>query len=162
MIRISKLKGFENVKDMYLLDENGDIYSEWRGLKKRKATLDKDGYLRLELRTVCEKKKINVGVHRLIATAYHENPDNKSDVDHINEIKTDNRACNLRWSTHKANVCHSFAKPVYQYNLDGSLEKVWDSMNEVGLHFNERNVRTVCGNERRTAYGYRWSYDRAE
>lgn len=36
-------------------------------------------------------------MHRLIATLFIPNPDNKPQVDHINGDKSDNRAVNLRW-----------------------------------------------------------------
>lgn len=38
-------------------------------------------------------------VHRLVAEAFIPNPDNKLYIDHINTIRTDCRACNLRWVT---------------------------------------------------------------
>lgn len=46
--------------------------------------------------------------HRLVALAYIPNPNNKEEVDHINNDITDNRVCNLRWVTPKENMIHAF------------------------------------------------------
>jgi hypothetical protein len=48
-------------------------------------------------------KSQNHKVHRLIASAFIENPDNKPCVDHIDNNKLNNDLSNLRWVTFREN-----------------------------------------------------------
>ena len=53
----------------------------------------------------------NFNVHRLVAKAFCENPNNHPVVDHINHIRHDNRAENLRWVTQSQNNVNKTIKP---------------------------------------------------
>lgn len=55
-------------------------------------------------------------VHRLVATAFIENAENKSELDHINCIRVDNRVENLRWTTRLENA----RNPLSMINLSTS------------------------------------------
>jgi len=82
----------------YMVSSNGDVYSRVRGKVLRPAT-DKHGY---HYYTLCVNGERHcVKAHRLIAMAFIPNTQNKPTVNHINGVKTDNRASNLEWATNK-------------------------------------------------------------
>ena len=67
-----------------------------------KPYLGKDGYLYI---TFFDNKKFKL--HRLITTAFIENPENKPFVDHKNNNRIDNNILNLRWCTLSENAMNS-------------------------------------------------------
>ncbi|MBM7132744.1 MULTISPECIES: NUMOD4 domain-containing protein [Staphylococcus] len=71
-----------------------------------KNRLTKDGYARVNLHR--EGKGKDFRVCRLVATHFIDNPDNKSTVNHINGIKTDDRVENLEWATSNENMKHAY------------------------------------------------------
>ena len=151
------------VKSLERKNSSGGTIKE-RILKPR---INRDGYLRLNLYAGGKQKTL--AVHRLVCQAFHENTSTKPQINHINEIKTDNRACNLEWCTRIENCNHgsrneriakSRAKPIGQYKLDGQLIKVWQSANEVQRRtgFNQGSIWGVANGRYKQAYGFIWKY----
>ena len=84
----------------YLIYEDGRVFSKNRN-KFMEIDTHKNGYKRIQLWT--NKKAYHKLVHRLVATAYIPNDDNKPCVDHIDRDTTNNHFSNLRWVTHLEN-----------------------------------------------------------
>ena len=136
-----------------------------------KPGMGRCGYLSVVLCAGGKPKTLNV--HRLVCEAFHENTDNKPQVNHINEIKTDNRACNLEWTTARENsnfgtrnermakgIAKALSKPLGQYTRDGELVKIWPSAIEVQrqVGFSQGNISQVANGKRKQAYGCIWKY----
>ncbi len=71
-----------------------------------KGTSNGRGYLSLWLSKDGEKKRWLI--HRLIAIAFIDNPEQKPEVNHKNGIRNDNRVENLEWVTGSENKLHSY------------------------------------------------------
>ena len=137
-------------------------------LKKR---IDKYGYERVMLYKHGKSKLKQV--HRLVAEAFIDNPDNLPQVNHKDEDKLNNNVDNLEFCSvlynntynerHKKiaekNINGKKSKPVLQYDLEGNFIKEWKSVAECGRNgYNYGNVAACCRGELKTYKGFIWRY----
>jgi hypothetical protein len=174
----------EVYEGLYKVSNLGRILSLWFGKEKVLKPGDNGkGYLVVNLHK--NRKKKWCSVHRLVAETFLENPENKPQVNHKDEDKTNNfvflnkdgsvdkEKSNLEWSTPKENSNHGTrnerigktstngkqSKKVLQLSLSGELIREWESTMECGRNgFNQGNVASCCRGELKTHKGFKWEY----
>lgn len=96
--------GFPN----YEISNYGNVISLNYAQSKKPKLLTplkkKGGYLGIHFSK--EGKQYSFAIHRLVAVAFIPNPNELSEVNHIDEDKTNNRVENLQWVTPKQNSNH--------------------------------------------------------
>lgn len=134
-----------------------------------KPTPDKDGYPSVALGKYGGTKKI----HRLVASVFIPNPQGLPQVNHKNEIKSDNRAKNLEWCTSQYNNTYgshsiragiAHRKPIIMLTKDGDFIRRFEYIKEAEEFLCIKGASTMiirsCNNNNRTAYGFKWRYEK--
>lgn len=120
--------------------------------KEMIGAIGKDGY-----RHVIINGK-NINVHRIIAELFVQNPNDYNIVNHINGIKTDNRAVNLEWCTASDNVKHAYQTGLEQrvYGERHHASKITDAdVRYIRSHYIKRDKQFGA-----TALGKQFNLDR--
>ena len=110
-----------------------------------------NGYLYLCLSV--NNKTERLSIHRLVCSAFHENPENKPCVNHIDGNKTNNYAENLEWVTASENMQHAYRTGLTKGNRGKHhSEETRKKMSEAkkgefnpnyGKHFSEEHRRKL-------------------
>lgn len=107
------IKGFDG---FYQISNYGAVRSFNKGVMRiRKLSFTHDGYAKIRLQH--NNRDITTRIHRLVANAFIDNPDNKSTVNHKDGNKLNNYVGNLEWATRHEQTQHSYdwglKKPVH-------------------------------------------------
>ena len=165
------------VKSLDRIVKHSEGYERIHNGRILKPLLDREGYQCLSLHKESKYKKVKI--HRLVALAFIDNPLNKQEVNHLNEIKENNNSDNLEWSTRKENeswgtkryrgksntdykeIARNNSKKVMQLDLEGNLIRVWDNLTEIFKEhgYSKGNVSMCCnGKYNKPLYGFIWKH----
>lgn len=137
---------------------------------KTRITITNTGYRQVIIDLYdTNHKKCTIIVARLVISTFKANPDNKPQVNHINEDSTDNRLNNLEWSTPLENNTHNdrHLKVAEKNKIKvycKELNKIFDSASDASLYLNKKyqgaasHITACCTKKRKSAYNYTWCY----
>lgn len=131
-------------------------------------TFTRNGYPSVELSKNGESKKFTV--HRLVANAFINNHENKSQVNHIDGNKLNNHVKNLEWVTARENINHAYQNnlrgdfhhgiAIEQYSKSGEFIRKYKSINQAskitGIDYS--TIKKNCEGIFKQAGGYLWKY----
>lgn len=129
-----------------------------------------NGYKQVSLRMISSNKFEKKYVHRLVATYWLDNPENKREVNHKNLDRTDNRVENLEWISSSDNQKHKYENGNYktsnrrvaQLDKNDNIICIFDSVIAAAkaMGGTRQGIDRVCKGAygRKTAHGYKWKY----
>lgn len=162
-----KWKDIPGFEGLYQVSTLGNVRSLFRYRKILKQQMQPNGYKSVQLYKN-KKAKFSL-VHRLVAKTFISNPLNKPAVNHLNEIRSDNRVTNLEWVTNKENqnyghqkekMSRSQGKTLLQFdkcnNFVASYYSGGDAQRKTGI--SRYKISLVANGKRKTAGGYIWKF----
>ena len=167
------IEGYEGLYEISNLGNVRALEKSWvtgkgtvRHQKEKILKLAKDtnGYLQLNLYKDGKYKYFRV--HRLVALHFLPNPNNYNEVNHKDEVKTNNIVSNLEWCSRQYNAEYSLSKPILQINKEANeVIREWPSIIQVEreLGINQSSISRCCKGKKyyKSAGGFKWKYKKA-
>lgn len=185
-------KDIEGYNGLYQISNLGRVKSLGRrgkgcSLEDRilKPMINKDGYHLVNLKDINHVAKWFT-VHRLVALHFIPNPNDYKEINHKDEVKSNNIVANLEWCTREYNVSYGTVverqsnnkkgqsntwlnKPILQYSLEGEFIAEFDSTTQAAqflapvLGKDIEKIKKAINNQLRKypdgkSCGFNWRY----
>ena len=158
------INGFSN----YEISDQGEVRNKTTKYIL-KGRLSKSGYLQVSIKKDETGKFINQYIHRLVASHFLNNEENKREVNHKDGNKINNTLENLEWITssenqkhrHNIGITKTSNRHIGMFDLDGNLIQEFNSIVEAFTILKKTsrvNIDNALQGKQKTAYGYIWKY----
>ena len=187
-------KNIKNYEGLYQVSNFGNVRSLDRsvncGIKNNNIVIKKGKLLKqnlnihnyLQVHLSKNNKSKMVTVHRLVAETFIPNIENKSQINHIDGNKQNNRVDNLEWCTAKENILHSWktglsksykhpkgvltnyskslCKKVNQYDLNNNFIATYSSLSDASRNTPclVSDICACCKGKQKTSHNFIWKY----
>ena len=118
----------------YAASKNGEVINVKTG--RIIKMINCNGYLYFNICGKKLEKPKNYYQHRFVFEVFRGSIPRCFEVDHINNVKSDNRIKNLQLLTHKQNVGKSKNKPIISQNIETGEERRFTSIQEASIKLN--------------------------
>ena len=136
----------------YAASKEGEVINVKTG-RKMKMCKNHAGYYRFNFRY--KKRRKHYFQHRFVFEAIKGAIPGGFEIDHKNEVKTDNRIINLQLLTHQQNIEKSKNKPIVSINIESSKKEIFLSIkaSSIELEIGCPSISNICKkrNYRRSA-----------
>lgn len=163
-------KDIEGYEGIYMISSKGRVKSLKFGKEKiLKSGKDSCGYLFVYLYKNGKVKSFKV--HRLVAQAFLDNPNNLPEVNHKDEDKTNNkvenieycdRSYNLNYGSRNERTAKALSIPILQFSKTDEFIRRWNGIREASreLEIKHSSISSCCKGKLKSAYGYKWGYEK--
>lgn len=161
------ISNYGRVKSNIRYRKNKDSF---RVVKTRilKQKITKQGYLQITLRDSTNSYKSYL-THRLVGHVYLKNKNEYSQINHIDENKTNNSVENLEWCSASYNMnfgeraknfSDSTSRKIVQKDKTGKIISVHKSIKHVAskLKYSKNSLYKCCSGKQESHKGFFWEY----
>jgi len=161
---IYQISSCGRIKSLKRITSNNHVINE----KILKPVHDSYGYLKVNLYRNGNMKSFTV--HKLVAMAFIITNNTKlTQINHIDEVKTNNNVENLEWCTSAYNNSYGTRNikisknkkiKIGQYTASNILIKIYDSIGDACSknNFSRSEISRCCNNHLKYSHGYMWKY----